>query len=236
MKRYIILFFSLFCLSIFGCSASDVDFENDSIQEYSENKDMNAEINELTKESALAYIEEYVMLDEKTEVEAYEWMETKDINILHVKIQYKELQEDMYRHKEDYFIFIKDGDVFQVLPVDYSDKGIHLRYNEGTPCEGNHELGEGCSFDAHFEDVTFDGNEDLLIWVGNSRHASYYCAYVYENGIFRYERTFEHISSYQIDDQNKMIRSTDMKENGEQLELLYKFVDGKFVEIENIEG
>lgn len=51
----------------------------------------------------------------------------------------------------------------------------------------------GCDFVAHFEDVTFDGKEDLIISVGDSKTAHYYCTYIYENNGFRYESTFEKI-------------------------------------------
>jgi hypothetical protein len=96
-------------------------------------------------------------------------------------------------------------------------------------------LGEGCSFAAHFEDITFDGNKDLIISVGNSRHAEYYCAYIYENGKFRYEKTFEHIPSYEISNDERVIYGSDTDGMGLFIDTTYEYRDGEFVLIEENE-
>lgn len=177
-----------------------------------------------------SYIKEHVVLEDDTEIESYEWMQYDRNPVLHVNIQYKEQPENAYRHKEDYFLFMtQDDEISQVLVIDYEDKGIHIGLNEETECEGNHSLGEGCGFDAHFEDVTFDGRKDLIISVGNSRHAAYYCAYICEDDGFRYEKTFEHIPSYKVKRDEKVIHGSDTDGMGWSADMTYEYKDGKFL-------
>lgn len=176
------------------------------------------------------YINKCVVLSDDTEIAGYEWMQCDKEFVLWVKVRYKEKPEDAYQHKEDYFLFIDENeDVSQTLVVDYEDKGIHIGLNEGTECAGNHFLGEGCGFDAHFEDVTFDGRKDLIISVGNSRHADYYCAYICEDDGFRYEKTFEHIPSYKVKSDEKVICGSDTDGMSWSADMTYEYKDGKFV-------
>ena len=181
-----------------------------------------------------AYIKEYVVLEEDSEIEGCEWMQyDRRTPVLRVRIRYKEKPENAYQQKEDYFLFLTgDNEISQVLVVNYEDKGIHIRLDEGTKCEGNHELGEGCDFDAHFEDVTFDGNRDLIISVGNSRHAAYYCAYIYEEGGFRHEKTFEHIPSYEVKQDEKVICGHDTDGMEWEWKTVYEYRDGEFFCVE----
>lgn len=197
---------------------------------------------EITEQTVYAYIlqelmgdsliDEYVDLSDDTEVESYEWMSYDSGDVLRVRVQYKTPPANSYQHKEDYFLFIQDENVSQIFLVDYEDKGIHVGLDEGTECTGNHSLGEGCNFDAHFEDVTFDGRQDLVISVGNSRHAEYYCAYVNENSAFRYEKSFEHIPSYKTDVNKKVIYGSDTDGMGLDSDTTYEYKNGEFVLID----
>lgn len=194
-------------------------------------KDCDVQMNNVETD---AYIKEYVVLEEDSEIEGCEWMQyDRRTPVLRVRIRYKEKPENAYRQKEDYFLFLTgDNEISQVLEVNYEAKGIHIRMNEGTKCEGNHELGEGCDFDAHFEDVTFDGNRDLIISVGNSRHAAYYCAYIYEDDGFRHEKTFEHIPSYEVKQDEKVICGHDTDGMEWDWETVYEYKDGEFLCVE----
>lgn len=212
----------------FNIGFADGNFGIDGIEveKVSEGADLKAE----------TYINEYVVLSDDTEIEGYEWMQYDENQVLRVKIQYKDKPADAYQHKEDDFLFItQDEEVSQTLVVNYEDKGIHIRLNEGTECADNHCLGEGCGFDAHFEDVTFDGKKDLIISVGNSRHAAYYCAYICENDGFRYEKTFEHISSYKIKNDEKVICGSDTDGMGLFVDTKYEYKNGEFVLVEYAE-
>lgn len=203
--------------------------DEDNVSEEGRNIDEKVEMPE-------SYINKYIDLSDDTEVEGYEWMQYDDEQVLRVKIQYKEVPLNNYQHKEDYFLFIdQDETVTKTLVVDYEDKGIHIRLNEGTECINNHYLGEGCSFNAYFEDVTFDGKKDLIISVGNSRHAEYHCAYICEDDGFRYEKTFEHIPSYEISKDEKIICGSDTDGMGLFFDTTYEYINREFVLIESNE-
>lgn len=132
---------------------------------------------------------EEISLEAGTEIEYFEWVGEGE-HCLRVGICYEEEQEDAYQHKEDYWFFYDEqGNFVQVLHEDY--EGIHI--------------GSGCDFDAHFEDVTFDGYEDLIVSVGDGRYERYYTAYVYENGKYVYKKSFEQIPTYKVDAENKII-------------------------------
>lgn len=186
----------------------------------------------ITDKNVQTYIDEYVILTDEIEAEDYLWMKHDNKNVLRILIGYKEKPVNSYQHKEDYFLFFDEDDIVeQVLQVEYGDKGIHI-WKNGTECADSHDLGEGCGFDAFFEDVTFDGNDDLIISVGNSRHASYYCAYIYENGSYRYERTFEHIPSYEVDRENELIYGYEREGTSIGIDTKYEYKNGEFVRIE----
>lgn len=162
----------------------------------------------------MPYIEEYVELAEDTKVTGYEWLQYGNERVLRIKIEYQEQPLDRHINKEDYFLFLKDDEtVSQVLLVDYEGK----------------ELGWGGRLEAYFEDVTFDGKEDLIISLGNSKYASHYCAYVYENNEFRYERTFEEIPSYEIDMDKKVIYGLESNKWRQFYDTTYEYQNGRFV-------
>ena len=162
----------------------------------------------------MPYIEEYVELAEDTKVTGYEWLQYGNERVLRIKIEYQEQPLDRHINKEDYFLFLKDDEtVSQVLLVDYEGK----------------ELGWGGRLEAYFEDVTFDGKEDLIISLGNSKYASHYCAYVYENNEFRYERTFEKIPSYEIDMDKKVIYGLESNKWRQFYDTTYEYQNGRFV-------
>ena len=209
--------------------------EEKDFVDISENADKNED--EEIDEKVESYIEAYVNLSEDSEVEKYEWMEYDNEQVLHIAVRYKEPPENDYWHKEDYFLFItQDENVSQILYVDYENKGIDVGVINGAEeCTNDHSLGWGCSFDAHFEDVTFDNHKDLLIAVGDSKHASYYCVYVYKDGEFHYEKTFEHIPNYKIDTNKEVIYGSDTDGMGMYYDTTYEYRNGEFLLIEKNE-
>lgn len=185
-------------------------------------------------EKAEPYIDAYVSLSDDTEIEGCEWMQYGDEQVLRVKIQYKEEPENDYPHKEDYFLFMtQDGDVSNIIKVNYEDKGVP--YGLETDCATQHQLGAACGFDAHFEDVTFDGEEDLLIFVGYSKGTKFYCAYIYENGEFHYERTFEHIPSYVVDTEKEVIYGSATYTATDFGDVTFEYINGEFLLMESID-
>lgn len=216
-------------------TGSDTLTETNSSDEPDVGENQLAQISDKVDEKAEPYIDAYVSLSDDTEIEYCKWMEYGEEQVLRVAIQYKEQPENDYQHKEDYFLFItRDGDVLNIIEVNYDDKGGPSGIE--TDCAAQHQLGWACGFDAHFEDVTFDGEEDLLISVGDSKSSRFYCAYIYENGKFRYERTFEHIPSYVIDTGKEVIYGSAVFSAGYFLEdVTYKYINGEFLLIETIE-
>lgn len=212
---------------------SDTLTETNSSDEPDVEENNLVEISDKVDEKAEPYIDAYVNLSSDTEIEGCEWMQYGDGQVLRVKVQYTVQPENDYQHKEDYFLFItQTGEVSNVIEVNYEDKGVP--YGLETDCATEHELGWACGFDAHFEDVTFDGKDDLLIFVGYSGNsgAGFYCAYIYEDGDFRYERTFEHIPSYKVDAVNEVIYG-EMRGSAESFyDYVYKYENGEFILLE----
>lgn len=207
-------------------SENTTDTDSSALEEADHREDQDIEENYLIQisdkvdEKAEPYIDTYVSLTDDTEIEYCEWMEYGEEQVLRVAIQYKEQPENAYRHKKDYFLFItQNGDVSNIIEENYEDKYIAA----------------ACGFDAHFEDVTFDGEEDLLIFMGYAGNGStFYCAYIYENGEFRYERTFEEIPCYAVDTEEELIYGSNRESWNSYSDRTYQYIDGKFVLAEEI--
>lgn len=143
----------------------------------------------LEEKAVLKAVQDHVSLEEACELESFEWVGEEN-RCFRVGIRYEEEPENAYIHKEDYYFFFDaDNTLTQVLHEDYED--IHI--------------GAACDFNAHFEDVTFDGKEDLIVFIGDGRYERYYTAYVYENGQYMYKKSFEQIPTYQTDAEAKII-------------------------------
>lgn len=217
-------------------TGSDTLTETDSSDETDAGENQLAQISDKVDEKAEPYIVAYVSLSDDTEIEYCKWMEYGEEQVLRIAIQYKEQPENDYRHKEDYFLFItQDGDVSNIIEVNYEDKGLGMADGMETDCATHHRLGWGCDFDAHFEDVTFDGEEDLLIFVGDGRCDRHYCAYIYENGVFRYERTFEHIPVGVVDTEKEVICGSTTNSATSFTDVTYKYINGEFLIIDAID-
>lgn len=164
------------------------------------------------------YIEKYVTLTDDTEIEGWEMLDHNGENILRIKVGYnqEDLRGTIEGHKEDYFIFLNgNGEAGYVLQVGYEDKYV----------------GMACGYSAHFEDVTFDGNDDLLICLGGHK-AQGYCAFIYENGQYRYEKSFENIPDYEVDAQNHVIRGSNPDSATAHTYWTFEYRNGEFVEVE----
>lgn len=162
------------------------------------------------------YVEKYVTLTDDTEIERWEMLDHNGENILRIRVGYNQddLRGTIQGHKEDYFIFLNgNGEARYVLQVGYEDK----------------TLGWVCDYSAHFEDVTFDGNDDLLIYLGDGHYSHHYCAFIYENGQYRYEKSFEVIPHYELDMENQVIRANDGLSATEEVDYIFEYKNGEFV-------
>lgn len=164
----------------------------------------NAEINELAEQT--------IVLEEGEQIEAQEWV---DPTCFRVKISYRDLAGSVAVHCRDYFFFCED-DPLSVM-VDYAAQS-------GSGVE--RPVYPGCDFEARREDVNFDGHPDLLIALGNKTGGAdqCWCAYLYEDGGYRYEPSFEEIVNYRLNTSGKVIYSNYLR-NGTGIEDFYSYND-----------
>lgn len=169
-------------------------------------------------------IDEYVVLSDDTEIEACEWVNGAK-TCLRVRVQYREYPPDNYRHREDWFFFLEGEDI-QALYVDYPDK-------DWENVEKDRYVWDACDFEAHLEDVTFDGREDLVISLGQSgnRGDYIYGVYVYEDGFYQYKPGFEEIPNYETDEDEQVIRGWSLDGPCSAATYIYKYEDGDFEQI-----
>lgn len=143
-------------------------------------------------------IQECVKLKEGTVIDSITWVDEEE-KCMRVSIRYVQQPENLwYNHVEDYFFFVKEDEI-EVLYVDYSNGGKFIR-----------EVWENPDFSAHFEDVNFDGQADLIVSLGvnGTAYGEQYCAYLYTEEGYEYCPSFEELSRYYVDYQNKQIVST----------------------------
>lgn len=119
-------------------------------------------------------------------------LETNDYYGFRIWVDYLEGEESSDTHKEDYFFFYEkeSEELFQIL------------YFDAEYCN----VGKFCGFEEHFEDITFDGKEDLLISKGDFNWCEAYQAYVWTEDGFEYIPFG--IDDYSVDKKNKTISGT----------------------------
>lgn len=196
---------------------------------------------EVVDEKLLKAIEENVILSDDEEIEACEWVSgqesayewdykrewgrklvDRENRCLRIWVRYKEPPPDNYQHKEDYFFFV-EGENIQVLHVDYPAKDFEN-------IEKDRYVWDACGFPAYFEDVTFDGHEDLILSLGHagSRGDSVHAAYVYEDGSYCYKPGFEDIPNYEVDVEQQVIRGGAIDSAVSSATYVYKYQNGDF--------
>ncbi len=166
-------------------------------------------------------IEENVILSDDTEIEACEWVDGEK-SCLRIRVQYKEEPPDNYRHKEDYFFFLGEENI-QALHVEYPTKDWHNM-------EEDRYVWDACDFVAYLEDVTFDGRDDLVIFLGHagSRGDLIHGVYVYEDGLYCYKPGFEDIPNYEADVKEQVIRGWCIDSAVRSTTYVFKFQNSDF--------
>lgn len=194
---------------------------------------------EMADEKLLKAIEENVILGDDEEIEACEWVSGQESDYeweykrewgridrekrcLRIWVRYKEPPPDNYQHKEDYFFFVEGEDI-QVLHVDYPTKDFEN-------IEKDRYVWDACGFPAYFEDVTFDGQDDLILSLGHagSRGDSVHAVYVYEEGFYCYKPGFEEIPNYEVDVEEQVIRGWANDSAVSSATYIYKYQNGDF--------
>ncbi len=198
------------------------------IEESTEGKLDIAEINEYGTfdESLKICIQENVALKEGTKIENICWVDDSQ-RCLRVAIQYEEQPEELwFNHLEDYFFFLKEEEI-EVLYVDY-----------GTDIDMERIVWDVKDFDAHLEDVNFDGQDDLIIALGSNgvMYGATYCAYLYTDKGYEYCPSFEQVAyNYRVDNERKCIVATiypDTADGRIAVEKYYEFKKNEYREIE----
>lgn len=144
-------------------------------------------------------IKSEVQINEGEMLEDQGWIDESK-RCYRVKISYVEKPENAYQHVRDYFFFAEEG--VEPLTITYASGNDSVYYED-------REVLEACDFYAKLEDVTFDGNDDLIISLGYVPTESIRidCAYIYEDGAYVYNHSFELIPNYMLYEEGKVINS-----------------------------
>lgn len=166
-------------------------------------------------------IDKELVLSGDEEIEYAEWVEEKEVFRIAIKRNEEFLNE--YNHSRDYF-FIKKDDCVHAFVVDYPSK------KESR--DSDRYVFDACDFCAEYLDVNFDNNKDLIIFLGYDGSHAYkrYCAYLSDEGEYRYEKSFEEIPNFEIDNEKKLIKGSYVS-GGETYYPKYEFKDGIFVKV-----
>ena len=140
-------------------------------------------------------------------------LETNDYYGFRIWVDYLEGEESSDTHKEDYFFFYEkeSEELFQIL------------YFDAEYCN----VGKFCGFEEHFEDITFDGKEDLLISKGDFNWCEAYQAYVWTEDGFEYIPFG--IDDYRVDKKNKTISGTNKSKQSCYRDSSYRYEENRFV-------
>ncbi len=237
-----IIVFIIIIVFLYGCknNIADRTLTSNQVSDSSyhitdeSNREVQASTNEIRKDMDENDAEDWVSIDNKEfndfvnmiinptdeeEIVKAEWIEENVC--FRVSIERPNQVEDYYAHHDDY-IFIKDGTI-KWFKVDYPNHK-DLQYPD-------RHVWAASDFKVRYEDVTFDGNKDILIFLGNagSHGSEVFCAYIYSAGNFVYTKSFENIPNYSIDYDNEIIRGWNTDSASTYHTSVYKFVDGEFV-------
>ena len=173
-------------------------------------------------EDFYSQVKSTVNLVDGEEIEFTEWIE--DEICYRVAVCRTEEVDGEYKHLSDY-IFINNGTT-KYIKVTYPSKSEDY--------DVDRYVYDACDFEVKYEDVTFDGNKDVVISLGHagSKGTQIACAYVYEDGEFVYKKSFELIPNYVIDEEEKCVRGWLYDPAGYDNNFIYEYIDGQFVNTE----
>lgn len=164
-------------------------------------------------------IDETLEEEERQNVDFADWIDDSE-ECYRIGIKRTEENEDEYTHLKDYYFVKKDGTV-KIVKVDYPSK------KDGY--DADRYVYDACDFESKYEDITFDGNRDIVISLGHQGAAGImsYCAFIYDGDDFRYEKSFESIPNPEIDSDAEMILGNDGRNT-----YTFKYQDNSFVSID----
>lgn len=155
------------------------------------------------------------------EIEFVRWVD-EDKTCLQIGIAYKEKPKaHYYKHKEDYFIFKGEIETLQVRYAYWYLEGMD-RWVFANP-----------TFESHFEDINFDGVDELIIQRGINGNSEMimFSAYEYKDGEYVFFPAFEWIYSYTVNTDNNTIECVRYSGDAEHIKYVtvYQYVDGKYI-------
>lgn len=161
------------------------------------------------------------------EIEYVRWVDDEK-STLQIGIKYERPREDRETdHKKDIFVFKDD---IKPLTVDYSftDKTGYARIVFADP-----------TFESHFEDVNFDGEDELIIHRGTNPKGGLemYSAYELKNGEYVFFPAFEWMYSYTVNEKDKTIECVRMGGafKDKIIKSTYSYEDGEYFKIDERE-
>lgn len=163
-----------------------------------------------------AYVKSTLNLSDNEVIEKTEWIE--DQVCYRVAVERTTDVEGEYKHLADY-IFVK-GDTFKCVKVTYPSKLETM--------DADRYVYDACGFEVKYEDITFDGQKDIVISLGHQGAAGtcVSCAYVFEEDFYVYVKSFEGIPNYVINEEQKCIDGFYKDETYQ-----YHYWNGEFVEL-----
>lgn len=229
MKRRIVITTLLCALMLVRCTNAKAEDEtNSGLSIYTQDTNreeepsvivepISTEIISSSDKSIDDKIKETVVINDGEKVEKAEWIE--EGMVFRVAVERTEEIPHEYLHLRDYIFVKKEG--IKWFEVEYPSK---LDFSDP-----DRYVNSGCDFNVLYEDVTFDGNEDVLISLGDAGPNRVFCAYVYENGEFSYKNTFESIPFDHVDYEEKTIVGFITDGHSYEYEAKYAYEDGEFI-------
>lgn len=201
-RKYLTLCSVIIALTLSACSSTgtaETSVESSSaVSESSQEETISTTTEQTSADDKIGDLKaQNVVLSDDEEIESEGWIDAGD-KCYRVGICYKEQPEEGYQHKRDYFFCFMDEDT-QVLEVDYPP---HDALDDAERL-----VGSACDFNAHLEDVNFDGKEDLIIFLGHAgaHGVQYSCAYLCTDEGYEYCKSFERIPNYSVDTENQVV-------------------------------
>jgi hypothetical protein len=196
-----------------GCGA--IDFELDKNTKVTSTDKNRTDYVQEQQDEDINYADG-IILEPDQIIEAEGYIDSEEI-CYRILISRKKSVEGEYDHVKDIFFVEKDNDVIS-LEVEYPSKLEAM--------DSDRYVFDACDFEAEFIDVTFDGNEDIVISLGHagSHGDIVHCAYVYEDSKYVYISSFEEIANYRINEDEKCIESV----VGEEV-TKYAYINERFV-------
>lgn len=214
-KKYFILIAYLVCMLCFSCNKSEVE---NQLTELNEKETSSFDI--LFESSGNAAIDNQmrnIVYLSTTESIMYQDFIDDNHYCYRVCISSGSTNQNN-RLTRDYFFFNSEN--VKPLIVDYPSKNV---------IDADRKVYNNCSFAAKFEDVTFDGNDDLLISLGYVGIPEWecFCLYIYKDGQYEYNNSFEKIVDYKIDSVGHLILGSKIEDALYDNPFYYYYINDK---------